>query len=258
MQFLKEKNFIEEQVRCMYEKYMALGVKNVVQKSMFDLVTNIDRDIEDELSAAILRRFPGDKIHGEETVHEEYMKGRMWTIDPIDGTCNMVAGIPLYGIQCSLISDGRIVLSVIYLPHFNEMYTAEEGEGCYLNGRPLKVKYGGSLNNAIISLGDYPHKYVDIAEKQHKAVAEIYPHIAKIRMFGAACLDFSMVAAGRTDAAVVITRNLWDLAPGILLCKEAGAKVTNLQGKQYSFGDNGVVVAANGECLELILNAFNY
>ncbi len=257
MKYQRECAFITEKIKYIYKKYISGGINNVVQKSSFDLVTNIDCEIEAELTKSIKQQFPSDNIHGEETVHDDVILGRTWTIDPIDGTCNLVAGIPLYGIQCSLIDDNKIVFAAIYLPHFNEMYVAESGGGCYLNGIKVFVKKSNGLNNAIISLGDYPHKYLELAKLQHRAVEDIYSKIAKIRMFGAACIDFAMVASGRTDATIVITKNLWDLAPGILICEEAGATVSGLTGQPYRFGDNGVIACATEEIKKLILKNFS-
>ena len=79
----------------------------------------------------------------------------------------------------------------------------------------------------------------------------------KIRMFGSACVDFTFVAEGRTDGCVVITKNLWDLLPGLFLCKEAGAVITNPEGTPYKFYDEGAIVSANKTLQDLIVEAFN-
>ena len=257
MKFQKEYDIIVAEIKRIYAKYACHGIDNVSQKAQFDLVTNIDIGIEKELTESILKAFPNDKIHGEETSSTQDIVGRTWTIDPIDGTCNMSGQLPLYGVQCALLQDGEIVFAVIYLPHFNEIMVAEKDGGCFLNGKRVTVKRNGTLNNALVSFGDYPHyKKPDVALRQHRAIGQLMTQIAKIRMFGAACIDFAFVAAGRTDGTVVITRNLWDIAPGILTCKEAGAVITNLDGKPYSFGDNGVVASATEELSQLIATAF--
>ncbi len=253
-----ELEFITEKMQTAYERYARGDLGSVEQKSAFDLVTDIDKNIEAELVAAIANRFPTDVIHGEETTHDELTENRTWTIDPIDGTCNMASGVPLYGVQCALFDGGQPVAAVIYIPNLGYLMTAEKGCGCYLNGERVYVKRDGTVNNAVASFGDYPHtKNSRVAKRQHAAIAELYTQIAKIRMFGAACADFLFVAAGKTDCTVVITRNLWDIAPGILMCREAGAVVVNLDGEPYSFGDDGVIACASAELAKVFTSAFD-
>ena len=254
----RERAFLVREMQEAYRRYAEGDLGEVRQKSRFDLVTDIDCNIEGALSAAILAAFPGDHIHGEETSGQQPIEGRTWTIDPIDGTCNMAIGVKLYGVQCALFDGGEVVLSVIYLPHFSELIWAEKGEGCWLNDRRVFVKRNAPIEQAVVSFGDYPHaKTPRVADRQHAAVRYLYSRIAKIRMFGAACIDFYGVAAGKTDATVVITKNLWDIAPGILMCREAGALLCNLRGEPYAFGDAGVVACAGEEIAALIRRAFN-
>lgn len=256
MKYNLEKEFIINEIKKAYEKYATIKL-NIHQKSQFDLVTDIDLSIEKSLSSAIQSKFPDDKILGEEFSFDEKIVGRVWTVDPIDGTCNMARGIKLYGVQCSLIENGEIVLGVIYLPHFNEVIYATKNNGCFINDTKVTVS-DTSLNNAIVSFGDYPHRTTsEIADMQHLAIKKLYPIIAKIRMFGAACIDFSNVALGRSDGCVVITKNLWDICPGIILCKEAGAIVTNIKGEEYKFGDDGVIASSTKELNELLCKSLN-
>lgn len=226
------------------------------QKAAFDLVTDIDLNIERDLTEAIRAAFPADTVLGEEFAADAAMQGRTWSVDPIDGTCNMANGLPLFGMQCALIEGGEPVLACIYLPFLQEWIWAAAGEGCYCGARRVRVAADTESQNAIISFGDYPHKDGVLAAAQHAAVRKLYPKVGKIRMFGAACMDFASVAQGRTHGTVVITKNVWDIAPGILLCREAGAVVTDLHGKPYRFGAEGVAVAANELLAGWIADAF--
>lgn len=255
MDYLEELEFIKDQMIISFEKFGNIEL-NTVQKTAFDLVTDIDINIEKQLTAVILKKYPDDRIYGEEFSAMAHIGRRTWTIDPIDGTCNMASGSKLFGMQCSLIENGEIVLGVVYLPHFNEMIYAAKGFGSYCNGKKIGVNDDIGINNAIVSFGDYPHtKGSNIAEIQHSAIKKLYPQIAKIRMFGAACMDFSFVAQGRTHGTVVITKNIWDIAPGIIICKEAGAVITNLRGKPFKLGDDGVIASANSTLSTLIVDS---
>ncbi|MDE7164947.1 MAG: HAD-IA family hydrolase [Clostridiales bacterium] len=252
MNYSNELEFIKAEMLSAYKNHGNIKL-HTAQKSAFDLVTDIDINIEKQLTEAICKAYPNDRIHGEEFSASANIVGRTWTIDPIDGTCNMASGSKLYGMQCSLIVNNEIVLGIVYLPHLDEWIYATKGGGCYYNGERITVNSNITLNNAILSFGDYPHtKDNRIADIQHTAIKRLYPKIAKIRMFGAACMDFSFVAQGRTHGTVVITKNSWDIAPGIVICKEAGAIITNLNGTPYKLGDDGVVVAANDSLSNLI------
>lgn len=255
MQYEKELKFIKEQIALAYEKF-AGKARTVTQKRAFDLVTDLDLNIEKYLTAEIKKAFPCDTVQGEEFSSAPKAEGRVWSLDPIDGTCNMANGSKLYGVQAALIEDNQPVLGVIYLPHFNEWYYAVKGEGAWCNGEKIKVAESVELQNALVSVGDYPHRNVETARIEHEAIARIFPKIAKMRMFGGACMDFAFTASGKTHACVIITRNVWDIAPGLIICREAGALVCNLQGGEYRFGDDGVIAAANKETFDLVKDSF--
>lgn len=256
VKYIEEKDFLIESIREAYEKFGGHSGFNKTQKSKFDLVTDIDLNIERYLQAAISKKYPGDSFVGEEFSFDKSISGRTWIIDPIDGTCNMAHGIKTYGVQCALAENNELKLAVIYLPNENEVYYAIAGQGAYLNDKKISVSSDTAINNSIISFGDYSHKNVDYAKLQHSAVAQLYPRIAKIRMYGAACYDFSFVASGKTDATVVLTNNLWDLCPGILICSEAGGIISRVDGCDYKFGDFGVVISSNKNLHDEIIKAF--
>lgn len=257
MDFVKELEFITSHIRSAYERFAAQGAKDVRQKSAFDLVTEVDVNIERYLTDAILSAFPGDHIHAEELSNSQPIDGRTWVIDPIDGTVNFAHSIPLYGIQCCLFVDGQPKLSVIYLPCQNEMYTAVAGQGCFLNGEKVCVDASVTTQNAVISTGDFTHKSDRLAAMQYRAVGYLYPRIAKLRMYGTAAVDFAWLVSGRLSATVFTTRNLWDIAPGILLCREAGGIVLGLDGEPYDFSKDGVILCANEEIAQLMTHAFS-
>ena len=256
MKYTAELSFITEKIKEAYDRFAASGPKDIRSKSAFDLVTEVDVNIEKFLTDAILSAFPGDKIHAEELSSSQEIIGRTWVIDPIDGTCNFAHNIPTYGIQCCLFDDGQPKMAVIYLPCQAELYTAAEGEGCFLNGRKVTVDKSVTANTAVISVGDFTHKSDRLAALQYMAVGYLYPRVAKLRMYGAASVDYAWFVSGRLSATVFTTRNLWDIAPGILMSREAGAIVTGLDGEPYDFSKEGVMLAANEEIATLMTEAF--
>lgn len=256
MKYTKELEFITAKIKEAYERFAISGPTDVRRKCAFDLVTEVDVNIERFLSGAILDAFPEDKIHAEELSSDQAITGRTWVIDPIDGTCNFAHGIPTYGIQCCLFDGGQPQMAVIYLPCQQEMYTAIEGMGCFLNGEQVFVDKTVTADTAVISIGDFTHKSDRLAALQYKAVGYLYPRVSKLRMYGTASVDYAFFVSGRLAATVFTTRNLWDIAPGILMSKEAGAIIMGLDGDPYDFGKDGVMLACNEEIAKLMAEAF--
>lgn len=219
-------------------------------KGTFDLVTDVDFAMEKFISSAIESEFGGDCVVGEElNPLRELPAGRSWTVDPIDGTVNMAHGLPLFGVQCAFCIDGTPLASVIFLPRFDELYTALKGGGVRLNGEAVSVSKA-PLRDAVVSVGDYSHRTAAHAQRQAQLVGKVYDKVAKLRHFGAASVDFSWFAAGRTNGFVMFTRNLWDLVPGVLMSEEAGGVVRSVNGGKYDFSEEGVVVAATEEIVD--------
>ena len=257
MNYEKELRFIVEKIKEAYNRFAVTGPQDIRSKSAFDLVTEVDVNIEKHLTEAILAAFPGDKIHAEEMSSTQEITGRTWVIDPIDGTNNFAHDIPTYGIQCCLFDGGEPRMAIIWLPCQDELYTAIEGQGCYLNGQKVTVNKAFTADTAVISVGDFTHKSDRLAALQYKAVGYLYPRVAKLRMYGAASVDYAWFVSGRLAATVFTTRNLWDIAPGILLSREAGAIIMGLDGKPYDYSKEGVMLAANEEIADLMQKAFN-
>ena len=148
-------------------------------------------------------------------------------------------------------------MAVIYLPRQNELYTAIEGQGCFLNGEKVSVDKTVTADTAVISIGDFTHKSDRLAALQYKAVGYLYPRVSKLRMYGAASVDYAWFVSGRLAATIFTTRNLWDIAPGILMSREAGAIIMGLDGQPYNYSKEGIMLAANEEIATLMKDAFN-
>ena len=257
MKYAAELSFITGKIKEAYGLFAVCGPKDVRSKAAFDVVTEVDVNIERFLTDAILSAFPGDKIHAEELSSSQAITGRTWVIDPIDGTWNFAHSIPIYGIQCCLFDEGEPKMAVIWLPCQDEMFTAIAGQGCFLNGEQVFVNKSVTADRALISIGDYTHKSDRLAALQYHAVGYLYPRAGRLRMYGAASVDFAFILAGRLSATVFTTRNLWDIAPGILMSREAGAIVMGLDGLPYDFSKEGVMIAVNEEIAQLMRDAFN-
>ena len=210
-------------------------------KGPADFVSNADQRTERILIEELSRARPGYVFLGEETgASEGPDKSHRFIIDPIDGTTNFLHGIPIFAISIALEREGQLVSAVVYNPVVDEMYVAEKGHGAYLNDKRLRVAARKSMKEALFATGapfmGRPGHERFLAEL--KAVLAVTPGI---RRCGAASLDLAGVAAGRYDGFWEHGLNPWDVAAGILLVKEAGGIVTDL--------DGGARVLETGELL---------
>lgn len=250
----KELSFL---TRTMKDAWRACGggTLNTRGKGAFDLVTDVDFAMERYIADAIRENFPGDTVVGEElNPLRELPSGRAWTVDPIDGTVNMAHGLPLFGVQCAFCLDGVPCSAAIYLPRFEEMYTATKGGGAKLNGVRISVS-GRAAEDAVVSVGDYSHKTAAHAAGQIARVEKIFDRVTKLRHFGAASVDFAWFASGRTDGFMMYTRNLWDLVPGWLISEEAGGIALSVNGGEYNLCEEGIVVCASESIASLFRTA---
>ncbi len=227
--------------------------KRIEKKSSYDLVTSVDQNVESFLIGEIRKKYPSDSILSEEFNSRTVVQKRTWTIDPIDGTCNLANSIPQYSIQMSFVADGVITCSAIRTCT-GDLFYAQKGNGAYCNGTRT-VSMPRELSMSIASFGDFPHSSREASDMTLRAVAALKDKIMKIRFFGAASLDYGYLASGRTDMVVMYTRNAWDIYPGILLCREAGCTVCGMDGQPYNPSSPGVIATNNEELLELVLNS---
>lgn len=233
---------------------------NVYQKGEFDHVTSTDYAIEKFLVEELLKEFTSDLIISEETHIAEITDERTWVIDPLDGTSNYARKIPIYGIQMALVINKQPVVAAICLPEFEEIYSAAVSQGSYLNGSRIYVCSCGNLSQAIVSMGDLS-KGSDRAEKNRvrlAGVCAIANHIGRLKMWGAACYDLASLASGKTDAYLVYSYDIWDIMPGYLIAKEAGAVFQQLTGEAFDYTATNLIGAANIELMNGLLELINY
>jgi myo-inositol-1(or 4)-monophosphatase len=187
---------------------------------------------------------PGYGFLGEEGGRKEGTdKTHTWIVDPLDGTTNFLHGIPQFAISIGLEREGTIVAGLVYNPANDELFTAERGKGAFLNDRRLRVASRKRLADAVIACGlpHYGRGDLDVGRKELAAVQE---KVAGLRRFGAAALDLAWIAAGRLDGYWERNLSPWDTAAGLLLVREAGGFVTDLNGGNAIF-ETGHIVAGN-------------
>lgn len=242
---------------------------NVMCNAAMKAGRSLTRDFGEVEHLQVSRKGPGDFVsaadkNAEKIIFEELQKARptygflmeeggevkgdsefRWIIDPLDGTTNFLHGVPHFAISIALEKSGTIITGVIYDPIKDEMFTAEKGSGAFMNNRRLRVSSRKDLSHSLLATGIpfASHTPEDMNQFQ-KSLNTIMPRVAGVRRMGSAALDMAYVAAGRYDAYWESPINSWDVAAGIILVKEAGGYVYDLNDKDKVL-ESGSVLASN-------------
>jgi myo-inositol-1(or 4)-monophosphatase len=169
---------------------------------------------------------------------------RRWIVDPLDGTTNFLHGLPHWAVSIALQHKGEIVAAVVYDPCKDEMFTAEKGQGAWLNDRRLRVSGRRDFNAVLLATGIPFGGRVEGLPRMVRQLGAAMPRTAGVRRWGAAALDLAYVAAGRFDGFWEPGLNAWDIAAGLLLIREAGGLVAELDGAGDPL-ETGSLIASN-------------
>ena len=213
-------------------------------KGPANFVTAADRKAEEILREELSTARPGYGFLGEESGrHEGSDKTHTWVVDPLDGTSNFVHGIPHFAISIALEREGTVVAGVIYNPANDDLFTAERGKGAFLNDTRLRVAARRRLADSVIGCG-LPHLGRGDLALGAREIGAVQPKVAGLRRFGAASIDLAWVAAGRLDAYWERNLSPWDIAAGLIMVREAGGYVTDLDGNERTM-EPGDIIAGN-------------
>jgi myo-inositol-1(or 4)-monophosphatase len=170
-------------------------------------------------------------------------KTHRWIVDPLDGTTNFLHGIPHFCISIGLERDGEIVAGVVFNPITNDLYQVEKGKGAFLNDKRLRVAGRRNLTDCVIATG-MPISNANRHEQHIREQRELINKTVTVRRFGAAALDLCWVAAGRFDGFWERGLHPWDMAAGLLMIREAGGFVSDIDGGKRIF-ETGTLVVGN-------------
>ena len=217
----------------------------VSEKGPGDFVTASDKRAE-KIIIGELEKSEYSFLTEESGVIEGKNKDKRWIIDPIDGTFNFLNGLPHFAISVAYEDNGEIVSGLIFDPITNEMFSAEKGNGAYLNNSRIRVSNKSDFQNSCLVTGGPNSR-----SKKKEAVLEEYKQLsmkifAHIRKSGSAALDMAYVGAGRYDGYWQKELNYWDIAAGIIIVKESGGFVESK--KWEEFGKEKVdIIASNSK-----------
>ena len=216
-------------------------LERIDYKSARDVVTEADHESEALILAAIRARFPTDAILAEETGEHQAAageaptsgRGRVWIVDPLDGTVNYANGLPMFCVSIALVVDGRPAVGVILDPTRSESFTATADGPALLDGRPIHASEKERLSDFVISMSLNGRTATSRARNVRKA-------IRISRSMGSAALALAYVANGRFDAFVQQGGlSLWDVAAAGLIAERGGATVTSMDGGPWFDLSNG-------------------
>ncbi|HEX4963452.1 MAG TPA: inositol monophosphatase family protein [Thermoanaerobaculia bacterium] len=236
-------------------RYFRRDGLEVWRKAENDFVTQADKESEAAVVAAIRGRFPDHRILAEEGGGAGVGSGEYeWLIDPLDGTTNFLQGLPVYSVSIACRKGNELVAAVIEDPEGKNLFTAVRGGGAFWNGRPMSATRRDGLKGAFLATG-YPFRALSTLDLYLEIFRDVFHYAKAIRRCGSAALDLAYTAAGVYDGFFEFRLSPWDIAAGILLVREAGGVVTDLDGGEAFFASGNVVAggpAAQRELLAIV------
>ncbi|MGI6347744.1 MAG: inositol monophosphatase family protein [Patescibacteria group bacterium] len=223
------------------KEYYKFSRTKINLKDKNQIVTKHDLDSEKIIIQKIKQHFPEHRILSEEKGDNKKNSDYLWIIDPIDGTTNFSIHNPLWSISLSLVYKNEIILGIILAPILNELYLAEKNKGAFLNGK--KIKTPSYTGEKIINTFCHGSK---IKDKKRALKYYNYQKINSLdcRQLGSATIELAYTALGRVDSLMIPGAHPWDVAAGALIVKEAGGKVTDFKGKNWTI-DSPDILASN-------------
>jgi len=230
-----------------------------VERKDRGIVTELDRRAERLIAGSLAEAFPGDGLVAEEGTGRESTSGYRWAVDPLDGTTNYVAGLPMFAVSLGCLrdgdddGDGAAVLGVVHAPAFGETFAAVRGLGLRGGspgrGRPSPSRPSPSppspspddLGAAVFIVNKAYHP----APVLWAVAGGLMASVRAFRTFGCVSLDLALVAAGRADGLVLLPADPWDVAAGLLLVEEAGFVAGNLAGRPNPTGRRGILATSS-------------
>ena len=235
--------------RSLVKDFREVENLQVSAKGPGDFVSKADREAERIIKEELLGGRPTYGWLGEETGETEGQDPtRRWIVDPLDGTTNFLHGLPHWAISIALEHKGEIVSAVVYDAAKDEMFWAEMGAGAWMNDQRIRVSGRRHMVEAIFATG-IPFGAKKTLPATMQDLARLMPACAGVRRWGAASLDLAYVAAGRYDGFWERELNLWDMAAGYLLVKEAGGFVSGVRADQDALV-SGTILCANEPLFE--------
>lgn len=220
-------------------------VLEIEQKSIpSDLRTEADLASEKIILEGLTKHYPEYNIQSEESGFHDRGSEYTFVVDPLDGTHNFVIGRPLFSVAIALVKGESAIASVVYDVVLDRLYMAQKGKGSFCNGQPLRVNNVSEITHASVAFGkDYP---VALSHEDHMRLAATRLEMKRLITNWSIAIDLCLLASGKIEAMICDGNPHHDIAAGLLIAKEAGAKVTDHQGNLLDKEMEREVVVTNG------------
>ncbi len=222
-------------------KYFRSGLEAKF-KSARNIVTIADVECEKKIKSIIVQEYPTHGFLGEEEGGHGDQKN-LWVIDPIDGTTNYFHGVDQFAVSVAYVKNGTIMCGCVYNPVQKKMYCAQATKGATLNKEKIRVSNVSDLQHSLL-VGGFPYESDDLLGKTFKSMQTLREKCQDIRRFGSASLDMCYVADGICDAFFEYRLQPWDIAAAMLIVREAGGLVTDINGNEATL-NSGHFLASN-------------
>ncbi len=233
-------------------RYFRDSALEITAKGRHDFVTRADHESEERVVAAIRQRFPDHHILAEESGQTRGLNSEYeWFVDPLDGTSNFLQGLPMFCISIACRYRDELIAGVVFDPLGENLFTAAKGSGARWNGRPMRVSPRPGLHGAFLATG-YPFRARRGLDLYLEVFRAVFLKARGIRRCGAAALDLAYTAAGVYDGFFEFRLSPWDLAAGVLLIREAGGEITDLDGGDAFFSSGNLIAGPAGIHAELL------
>jgi len=230
-------------------KYFRTGLE-AGYKGGRNLVTKADIECEKKIRAVVSNEYPSHGFLGEEGGKSGDQRS-VWIIDPIDGTTNFFHGVEQFAVSVAFVKEGRVMCGCVYNPVLKKLYHAQAGKGAWLGKSRVSVSKTAALEDSLLISG-FPYDAPELEDKTFKSMAALRGKCRDIRRFGSASLDMCYVAEGVCDGFFEYKLNSWDIAAAMLIVREAGGKVTDINGNEATV-DSGHFLASNGALHDALL-----
>ncbi len=228
---------------------------DIMKKGKIDLVTNADFESETFLKEEISKNFKNDSILGEEKGSQKGENNIKWVIDPLDGTLNFSHSYPFFSVSIGIEIDGSIVAGVVYDPVRDDLFWGVKSRGAFLNDKKIEVSEIDELINSMLATG-FPYDIHDARDNTIDLFVRFLKTAQAIRRDGSAALDICYVAMGRFDGFWERRLKPWDTAAASLILKEAGGRVSDFTGNEYSIYSDEIL-CSNGKIHTQMVEVLN-
>ena len=208
-----------------------------------DLVTNVDLEVENKIKEYLLQETPNISIHAEESGKLNKSSDLTWCIDPLDGTTNYSHGYPFFGSSIGLLYKNKPIIGAISVPYLSELYSACIGLGSFCNDIKLKVTSPSNLSDSLLVTG-FAYDRFEVEDNNYAEFCYLTHKTRGVRRGGAAAVDLAFVAAGKVDGYWERGLEVWDLAAGAIIVKEAGGTISDYPSGEFNLSSGRILACS--------------